>query len=199
MENRSYKTKKALAESLRSLMAEQKFEKISIENICSRAGIDRRNFYRHFLDKYDLLGWIYEEDFKYDFDDHPDWTIIDYFPLFCRDLYAHRDFYIRAYQITGQNGFREHCYSWLYPLLDRSTPGWCQSDELKNKLMQIVTYATFDSFVDWMKNEPDISPDEYAMRYIATVRDYTQALNKLYSRPPLSLFPEGQDDSENKK
>ena len=56
-------TKRALAESFKSLMRKMPFNKISVESICEGAGTSRRNFYRHFLDKYELLTWVYYEDF----------------------------------------------------------------------------------------------------------------------------------------
>ena len=153
MDSRSSRTKRALGDSLKELMCEQKFEKLSVEQICSKAEVNRRNFYRHFLDKYDLLGWVYEQDFNYDFDEHPDWTIIDYFPLFCQTLYDNKEFYIRAYQVSGQNGFREYCYNWLYPLLHRTPFITAESPEMEHRLFKVVTYATFDAFIDWLKSD----------------------------------------------
>lgn len=47
-------TKHALATALRELMTELPFEKINVAHICERCGMNRKSFYYHFKDKYDL-------------------------------------------------------------------------------------------------------------------------------------------------
>lgn len=44
----SYITKRALATSLRELMQEQPFDKISVSQICDGCGMNRKSFYYHF-------------------------------------------------------------------------------------------------------------------------------------------------------
>ena len=51
-------TKRAVAQSLKSLMREKDFGKISVSDITLRGGITRQTFYYHFAFKYDLLLWI---------------------------------------------------------------------------------------------------------------------------------------------
>ena len=52
-------TKNALATSLKKLMREKPFEKISVSDICDDCGMNRKSFYYHFKDKYDLVNWIF--------------------------------------------------------------------------------------------------------------------------------------------
>ena len=51
-------TKQALATALRELMEQVPFDKIQVQHICERCGMNRKSFYYHFKDKYDLLNWI---------------------------------------------------------------------------------------------------------------------------------------------
>lgn len=51
----SDQTKHALAEALKTLMAQKPFDKITIRDISELAGIRRQNFYYHFDDVYDLF------------------------------------------------------------------------------------------------------------------------------------------------
>ena len=53
-------TKKALAEALKELMEEKSFEKINIGDICEKCEMNRKSFYYHFKDKYDLVNWIFD-------------------------------------------------------------------------------------------------------------------------------------------
>ena len=52
-------TKNALAASMKKLMRMRPFEKISVSDICNDCGINRKSFYYHFRDKYDLVNWIF--------------------------------------------------------------------------------------------------------------------------------------------
>ena len=52
-------TKNALAASMKKMMRRRPFEKISVSDICMDCGINRKSFYYHFRDKYDLVNWIF--------------------------------------------------------------------------------------------------------------------------------------------
>ena len=56
-------TKKALAGALKELMDTKPFQKISVSDICERCQMNRKSFYYHFKDKYDLMNWIYDTEF----------------------------------------------------------------------------------------------------------------------------------------
>ena len=56
-------TKRALASSLKSLMETKPFSKISVADICASCDMNRKSFYYHFKDKYDLVEWIFNTEF----------------------------------------------------------------------------------------------------------------------------------------
>lgn len=58
----SLNTKKTLAESLKKIMKKKKFSKITISEIVADCGVNRKTFYYHFEDIYDLLKWIFENE-----------------------------------------------------------------------------------------------------------------------------------------
>ena len=53
-------TKNALASSMKKLMKEKAFSKISVIDICEGCGMNRKSFYYHFKDKYDLINWYFD-------------------------------------------------------------------------------------------------------------------------------------------
>ena len=63
-------TKNALAVSMKKLMEKKPFSKISVGDICEDCGMNRKSFYYHFRDKYDLVNWI----FYVDFIERMDWS-----------------------------------------------------------------------------------------------------------------------------
>ena len=56
-------TKRALAAALKELMEQKPFSKINVAEICEKCGMNRKSFYYHFKDKYDLVNWIFDMDF----------------------------------------------------------------------------------------------------------------------------------------
>ena len=55
-------TKRALAASLKKLLAQKPLSKITIADITEDCGINRMTFYYHFQDIYDLIDWICQEE-----------------------------------------------------------------------------------------------------------------------------------------
>ena len=55
-------TKRTLATSLRGLMKKKPLSKITVSEIIADCGVNRKTFYYHFSDIYDLLKWMLEEE-----------------------------------------------------------------------------------------------------------------------------------------
>lgn len=58
---RAVRTRKYIIEAFIELIEEKKFSNITINEISTKAMINRATFYRHFLDKYDLMDTVIKE------------------------------------------------------------------------------------------------------------------------------------------
>ena len=58
----SLQTKQALSDALKSKMRKKSLSKISITDIVTEAAVNRKTFYYHFADIYELLRWTFEQD-----------------------------------------------------------------------------------------------------------------------------------------
>ena len=101
-------TKRALAASLKELMESQSFDKISVGNICENCEMNRKSFYYHFKDKYDLVNWIYHTEFitvarQKEYTDA--WDLME---DLCAYFYDNCDFYRKTFNVDGQNSFSEY-------------------------------------------------------------------------------------------
>lgn len=56
------RTKQAMADSLKKLLSQKTFSKITISDIIKDCDINRKTFYYHFEDIYALLHWMLEEE-----------------------------------------------------------------------------------------------------------------------------------------
>ena len=54
-------SREMLADALVDLGKSVPFNKITIKQICEAAGVSQRTFYNHFVDKFDLMAWVYRK------------------------------------------------------------------------------------------------------------------------------------------
>lgn len=55
-------TKRVLADSLKRLLSERALGDITVQDIADASDLSRSTFYKHFEDKYDLVGWMLPSD-----------------------------------------------------------------------------------------------------------------------------------------
>jgi len=159
-------TKKALAETLRKLLETKSFEKIAVVDICSNLGINRKSFYYHFKDKYDLVNWIFDYEFlsgvreKEAKDGTYDcWVFIS---DICKYFYENKDYYNIIFKIRCQNCFLDYFMEVFNPYVEKYLKYQFEEDINHQEF-----YATFftDAFllavIRWLKNKPDITPEQF--------------------------------------
>ncbi len=56
------RTKRAICDAFKELMQEKPFSKITISELIRKCNINRKTFYYHFVDIYDLLRWMLEQE-----------------------------------------------------------------------------------------------------------------------------------------
>jgi AcrR family transcriptional regulator len=60
-DRRSLRTRRLLGEAMAALLAEQRYDAITVQTLCERANVGRTTFYAHFQDKEDLLLYEIEQ------------------------------------------------------------------------------------------------------------------------------------------
>ena len=103
--------------ALKEIMAEVPFEKINVAQICEKCNMNRKSFYYHFKDKYDLVNWIFDIEFISALNKETLETRWKTFDILCECFYENRDFYRKALKIKGQNSFSDHFRECLQPIL----------------------------------------------------------------------------------
>ena len=101
-------TKRSLASALKELMEEMPFAKITVADICEKCGMNRKSFYYHFRDKYDLVNWIYDTEFISVARSRQYASGWDRIADLCAYFYENRRFYCKVLAIQGQNSFSDH-------------------------------------------------------------------------------------------
>ncbi len=153
-------TKRALAAALKELMDETPFEKINVAAICERCGMNRKSFYYHFKDKYDLVNWIYDTEFfavairrSYE----SSW---DFILALLNYLYDNRKFYRKALMIQGQNSFSEHFREVLLPLINLRLRQLMTGQEVTEFHINFFADAFVCAIIRWIMDKNCMPPEE---------------------------------------
>lgn len=154
-------TKNALAASLKNLMKEKPFEKISVSDICESCGMNRKSFYYHFKDKYDLVNWIFLVDFlgrmnlnSY----HTGWDAVE---DICNHFYEDKEFYREALKIEGQNSFYDYVIESIRPLVTFYIQDIYKETEVQNFFVTFFCDAFLSAIMRWLSEGIQMSPGEF--------------------------------------
>ena len=157
-------TKKALASALTELMDEVPFSKISVVDICERCDMNRKSFYYHFKDKYDLVNWIFDIGFVSTVAYAPDnaqWSPWDFCESLFGYLYENRSFYRMALCITGQNAFSEQFRESLYVIFSNKIPHLIEKTDNASFTANFFVDAFVCAVERWILDKNCMSPDEF--------------------------------------
>lgn len=163
-------TKHALAKAMKELLEEQSFEKISISDICEKCSMNRKSFYYHFRDKFDLVNWIFDTEFialnqnkldhlqqiDYSFDEQ--WK---YMETMCNYFYENRNFYKRVLKVDGQNSFSAHFREFIWPMLHLRIAELLGNDDVPPMVYDFVVDGIICAIERWLLEKECISPEAF--------------------------------------
>ena len=158
-------TKRALATSLKELMLEQPFDKINVAQICERCDMNRKSFYYHFKDKYDLVNWIFDTEFiallkneNLSSNYKERWAFIE---KICQYFYQNHAFYRKALQISGQNSFVDHFREYIRPLLADRISHLFGQENPDEFTMDFFTDAVLCAMERWLLTKECMPPEQF--------------------------------------
>lgn len=152
-------TKKNIANAFFELMEKKAFSSVTIGNICDGCKINRRSFYYHFYDKFDLVEWIFKTDFlaaaqNREYDD-----MFDFLFDLCVYLDTNRKFYRKIFSIDADNPFYRYFCRMLEGIIRR------KSDNSDEECAIFISSFFSDSIAcairKWILNDYKYAPDEF--------------------------------------
>ena len=195
-------TKRALAAALRELMEEMPFDKIQIAQICERCDMNRKSFYYHFKDKYDLVNWIFDTEFisfaresTKDLPSDDRWELIE---RACEHFYTNRAFYSRALMIKGQNSLSDHFREYLFPLIKRRIAQLLSDDAANEFAINFFTDAILCAIERWLLDKQCMPPEEFVTKIkqivqggaVAIYQEMNSGGAKVEDAPPSDRHPQ---------
>ncbi len=155
-------TKQALASSLKKLMQSESFNNIKIADICDGCKLNRKSFYYHFRDKYDLLNWIFDTEFSAISSSPQCNSTWELFTSMFQYFYDNRDFYHKAMKTTGQNSFSDHFHQKLFGFYQSQTQQLVTDTQYRDIQANFFADALYCATQRWLMDKKPIPPKEFA-------------------------------------
>lgn len=156
-------TKKALAAALKSCMQDEPLDKISIGEICAKCGLNRKSFYYHFRDKYELVNWIYETEINskvheaLEAGSHTSEIAM----MICTYLFENRVFYLNALQVSGPQSFHDYFCRKLQPVVGGAL-GVQKDDSLNiEELSDVIGDFCLSAVRRWIGHPEPATPEKF--------------------------------------
>lgn len=154
-------TKKALSNSFKELLQEKKFTKISVSDICNKCGMNRKSFYYHFRDKYDLVNWIFYTEFimkMRDIETDSSWRVLE---ELCKFFYENKEFYRKTFGVDSQNSFSEYFRGIIGMMMKEDLEIIYGSEELEDFYIDFYADAFFCAIKRWILKRDNIDDQEF--------------------------------------
>lgn len=156
-------TKKALAASLKKLLAEKPLDKITVIDIVEDCEVNRQTFYYHFKDIYDLVEWIYTSEATKALDGKKTYnTWQQGFLQIFQYVLDNKVFVVNTYHSINREHLQKYLYNETYILLmgviEEKAAGMSVRENDKDFIANFYKYAFVGLMLEWigtgMKEDP---------------------------------------------
>ncbi|HWQ40987.1 MAG TPA: TetR/AcrR family transcriptional regulator C-terminal domain-containing protein [Desulfosporosinus sp.] len=168
-------TKDLLADSLKNLMKIKPLHKITIQELVDACTLNRRTFYYHFKDIYDLLEWIYKKEAVVEFQKHANYnTWQESFLNLFLYIQNNKEICLCAFHSLGREHLDSFLYSVTYQLIqqvvDTKSGDRQVHEDYKKFLANFYTVAFIGLVIQWMENGMKDQPEKIIENLSITVR-----------------------------
>jgi len=175
-------TKHALAAALKELMLEIPFAKICVADICKKCHMNRKSFYYHFRDKYDLMHWIFDTDFvEITSSSSANNDSIEDIIRFFRILYENRTFYSHALSVHGQNSLLEHIRELALPIFRVKLSNVLPSEENNSFYYEFFLDSLFIAIIRWITDKDCEPPEQFLTHLLSYIISFSKHILEIYS------------------
>lgn len=149
-------TRRALAGALKHLMGQRPLQSITVGDICDACHMNRKSFYYHFRDKYDLVTWIFHHEFFEEWLNKPG-TDSDELLNLCRFLESDKGFYRAALRVEGQNSLHDDLADVLMSILsERVMP--CED---RRFFLQLYVHVYMAAIAHWVTDGCQVPAERF--------------------------------------
>ena len=162
-------TKGMFADALENMMEQMPLSKVRVADLCARCGVERRVFYCHFKDKYDLVAWMFERDYSQAEEAGEPYSVELYAQAHHR-LWGRRSFYRRAFSEDSQNSIYRYLLQFSIEANEAALKRHLGVPSLALPYAfeaRHFAHANVGCLVDWLNGEIDATPEQLARQMFA--------------------------------
>ena len=159
------RTKQLFADKIMQLAKNKPIKDIQIKELCVLCGVERTTFYYHFRDKYDLVAWIFKQ--NYVEEARRAETIND--ERMIREMFhrlsMQKEFFLNALQDSSQNNLREYMLAFYIGIEEKVLCEYYHTDSLNEELLYEVRNYSFGCMgqtIDWLLGKNNLSAEKMA-------------------------------------
>ena len=184
-------TKRALAASLKKLLAQKPLSRITIADITEDCGISRMTFYYHFQDIYDLIDWICQEEGGQALQGRKDYdTWQEGFIALCHAVIENRAFIEGVYHSVQREQIENYLgrvvYGLLIDVVETLSRDYVISREDQVYLTNFYKHAFVGVMLDWVRSGMREPPEAVVGRVSKMTRGQLLLAIQNLSASPLS-------------
>ncbi len=157
--------RQALAEGIQEMMQKMPLEKVRVDQLCREAGVDRRTFYNHFKDKYDLVAWIFMQDYQASLTETQGHYTLEHVEGTLRRLKEKEVFYRKAFSDKSQNTISFYLYEYFVRLGQEVVRAYAGGRELLPEEVYAIksySFACVGHTAEWLEGKSGYTPEEFA-------------------------------------
>lgn len=177
-------TKRALASSLKKLLSEKPFDKITVIDIVEDCEVNRQTFYYHFQDIYDLVEWMFYTEAATAIDGKKTYdTWQQGFLHIFEYILKNRCLVTNVYHSISRDQLERYLYDLTYNLLidvvNEQSEGLSVREEDKKFIADFYKFAFVGLMLDWIKRGMKDCPQQTIDRLSVLIHgDIRRALEK---------------------
>ena len=162
-------TKRALAASLKKLLAQKPLSKITIADITEDCGMNRMTFYYHFQDIYDLIDWICQEEGERAFQGRKVYnTWQEGFIALCHAVIENQAFILGVYRSVQREQVENYLgrvvYRLLLDVVEELSQPYSLSEQDRAYITNFYKHAFVGVMLDWVRDGMQAPPEEVVGR-----------------------------------
>lgn len=151
-------TKKAISYAFKELLLEKPFNKISVNDITEKCGINRQTFYYHFCDIRDLVEWICVEDADKALKENKSYkTWVEGFLAIFELLKKDRNFVVNIYKNTHRDLLENYLHKVTYDLMlnvvNEKAVNYKVKEEDKKAIANFYKFGFVGIVLEWVERD----------------------------------------------
>ena len=181
---RTSTAKEAFATEIEAMLGHMPLSQVRVKDLCERCGVERRVFYYHFKDKYDLVAWIFERDYLGAIAESEEPHTEKMVALALEKIWDRRGFYRRALEDDSQNSIASYIHEVDVEFGVQAVKRHYGVREVSAEWMYAIrhhSHGCIGCTFEWLRGEIRATPSEHARYQFACMPAF---LREAYADAP---------------